>query len=49
MKVQVPSLVCNLQKQMGTKPFNSRCKVMKAEVVLKDMGVRENGAKACVV
>jgi hypothetical protein len=26
---------------MGKKPFDSRCRVMKSKVVLKDMGVRE--------
>jgi hypothetical protein len=48
MKVQGPSLVHSLKKKMGKKPFDSRCKVMRAEVVLKDMGVGENGARACV-
>jgi hypothetical protein len=48
MKVQVPSLVRSLQKKMGMKPFDSRCRVMKTEVVLKDMGVGKNGAHACV-
>jgi hypothetical protein len=33
---------------MGKKPFDSRCKVMRVEVVLKDMGVGENGARTCV-
>jgi hypothetical protein len=48
MKVQVPSLVRNLYKKMGKKPFDSRCKAMRIEVMLKDMGVGENGVKACV-
>jgi hypothetical protein len=48
MKVQVPSLVRNLKKKMGKKPFDSRCRAMRVEVVLKDMGVGENGAKTCV-
>jgi hypothetical protein len=27
------------------KPFDSKCRMVKVEVVFEDMGVRENGAK----
>jgi hypothetical protein len=33
----------------GKKPFDSGCKVMKVEVVLEDVGARENGAKTHIV
>jgi hypothetical protein len=33
----------------GKKPFDSRCKAMKVEVVLDDVGARENGAKTHIV
>jgi hypothetical protein len=45
MKVQGFSLVHSLPKKSGKKLSNSKCKVMKAEVLLEDMGVGKNGAK----
>ncbi len=48
MKVQSPSLVCNLQKYIE-KLSNSLCKMVKVEVVQEDVGIRKNGAKAHVI
>ncbi len=48
MKVQGRSLVHNFSKKNEFFLSNSRYKVVKTEVVLEDMGVRENGAKTHV-
>jgi hypothetical protein len=49
MKVHSFGLVHNLPKNSEKKSFDLRCKVMKVEVVLHDVGARENGAKTHVV
>ncbi len=40
-------LVCSLPK-IRNRPFDSRCKLVRVEVVLEDVGVGKNVAKMCV-
>jgi hypothetical protein len=49
MKVQGPSPVCSLPKKVGNILFDLGYKSLRVEVVLKDVSVRENGAKMHVV
>jgi hypothetical protein len=46
MKVQGPCLVHSFIKKNEKKPFDSRCKMVKTKVVLKGLGVEENGPRA---
>jgi hypothetical protein len=49
MKIQSPSLVYNHPKNTKRSHLIQDIKMVKAKVVSKDVGVRENGARMCVV
>jgi hypothetical protein len=48
-KTKNPSLVCNFQEKTRSNHLIQKCNVMKVEVVMKNVVVRENGAKMWVI
>jgi hypothetical protein len=49
MKVQGLGLVRSFKKKEGNKSSDSGCKVVRAEVMLEDVGVGKNGARTFIV